>query len=100
VKFHRHLVAVCICAALLIASAKKSGAFALIGPFQPWMQATNGVMLPGDIGGPMSISNGYRLERSRGHLRLRPIIFWTSLVQMESQRWKAPLISSILCRRF
>jgi len=38
------------------------------------MQATNGVMLPGDIGGPMSISNGLPLERSRGHLRLRPII--------------------------
>ncbi len=35
-------------------------AFSLLGPVQPWMQATNGVILPGDIGGPMCISNGYR----------------------------------------
>lgn len=38
----------------------ESGAFALLGPVQPWMQATNGVISPDDIGGPMCISNGYR----------------------------------------
>ncbi len=32
----------------------------MLGPVQPWMQATNGVILSGDIGGPMDISNGYR----------------------------------------
>ena len=35
-------------------------AFSLLGPVQPWMQTTNGVILPGDIGGPMCISNEYR----------------------------------------
>ena len=44
----------------LIASTVGSGAFALLGPVQPWMQMTNGVINPGDIGGPMCISNGYR----------------------------------------
>ncbi len=44
----------------MLASATKSSAFALLGPVQPWMQATNGVVFPGDIGGPMCISNEYR----------------------------------------
>ncbi len=35
-------------------------AFALLGPVQPWMQATNGVIQSGDIGGPMDVGNGYR----------------------------------------
>lgn len=35
-------------------------AFALLGPFQPWMQPTNGLAEPGDIGGPMPIGSGYR----------------------------------------
>lgn len=35
-------------------------AFALLGPFQPWMEETNGLRQPGDIGGPMDISNEYR----------------------------------------
>lgn len=43
-----------------MAVTPKSGAFALLGPVQPWMQATNGVIFPGDIGGPMCISNEYR----------------------------------------
>ena len=59
-KSHFQKPAICLCAAFLIASTLKSGAFALLGPFQPWMQATNGVIVPGDIGGPMCISNGYR----------------------------------------
>ena len=32
----------------------------MLGPVQPWMQTTNDVISPGDIGGPMCISNGYR----------------------------------------
>lgn len=38
----------------------RGNAFALLGPFQSWMQPTNGLDSPGDIGGPMCISNGYR----------------------------------------
>jgi len=40
--------------------APSSFGFALLGPFAPWMQETNGVVFPGDIGGPMNIGNGYR----------------------------------------
>ncbi|HXR03893.1 MAG TPA: hypothetical protein VN836_04215 [Verrucomicrobiae bacterium] len=35
-------------------------AFALLGPFESWMEETNGLRQPGDIGGPMDITNGYR----------------------------------------
>jgi hypothetical protein len=52
--------AICLSAVLLIASIIQSSAFALLGPVQPWMQAANGVIFNGDIGGPMGISNGYR----------------------------------------
>ena len=48
-----------MCVALGL-SAPNAGAFALLGPVQPWMQTTNGVIFPGDIGGPMCISNEYR----------------------------------------
>jgi len=47
-------------AALLLLSTFNAHAFALLGPVQPWMQATNGVIQPGDIGGPMEIGSGYR----------------------------------------
>jgi hypothetical protein len=46
--------------AFLFASAINSGAFALLGPIQPWMQSTNGVITAGDIGGPMRLTNEYR----------------------------------------
>lgn len=57
---NRHVFGICLCVTLLITSAVESMAFALLGPVQPWMQQTNGVILPGDIGGPMSIGSGYR----------------------------------------
>jgi len=44
----------------LFVSTMNAQAFALLGPVQPWMLASNGVIYPGDIGGPMSITNGYR----------------------------------------
>ena len=44
----------------LLLVATKAEAFALLGPIQPWMQESNGVILPGDIGGPMNIGEGYR----------------------------------------
>jgi hypothetical protein len=45
---------------LMVFSAARTGAFSLLGPFQPWMQQTNDLRQQGDIGGPMCISNGYR----------------------------------------
>jgi hypothetical protein len=37
------------------------GAFSLIGPFEPWMDLTNGYRLPAiDIGGPMPLEQEYR----------------------------------------
>lgn len=53
------LLAVSLCAALIFSPARARG-FALLGPFVPWMQYTNGLRQPGDIGGPMDIGNGYR----------------------------------------
>ena len=35
-------------------------AFSLLGPVQPWMQASNRVIWAGDIGGPMELTNEYR----------------------------------------
>lgn len=59
-KFRLQNLALCFSAAFLIATTEKSDAFALLGPVQPWMQSSNGVIQPGDIGGPMCISNEYR----------------------------------------
>jgi hypothetical protein len=47
-------------AALLLLSTFNAHAFALLGPVQPWMQVTNGVIQPGNIGGPMEMGSGYR----------------------------------------
>ena len=35
-------------------------AFSLLGPYEPWMQSTNGFRQPGDIGGPMNLGAEYR----------------------------------------
>ncbi|MFO1513081.1 MAG: hypothetical protein U1F83_09250 [Verrucomicrobiota bacterium] len=35
-------------------------AFSLLGPYDTWMQPTNGFHLPGDIGGPMNLGEEYR----------------------------------------
>jgi hypothetical protein len=59
-KFRLQRFALYLSAAFLIGSTIESRAFALLGPVQPWMQTTNGVIFPDDIGGPMCISNGYR----------------------------------------
>jgi hypothetical protein len=59
-KFSLRVIAVCVGAIVLAISTVSSRAFALLGPVQPWMQATNGVALPGDTGGPMPIGCGYR----------------------------------------
>ena len=55
-------ISVCILMTCLVLglSTTSSRAFALLGPFESWMQATNGVREPGDIGGPMDITNEYR----------------------------------------
>ena len=45
---------------VVMLSACRTSAFALLGPFEPWMQETNGFRQPGDIGGPMCLTNDYR----------------------------------------
>jgi hypothetical protein len=51
------IVMACLALGLSTLSAR---AFSLLGPFQPWMEYTNGLRQPGDIGGPMDITNEYR----------------------------------------
>jgi hypothetical protein len=51
------LLLACLAIGLVSQSAR---AFSLLGPVQPWMQASNGVISPWDIGGPMQITNEYR----------------------------------------
>jgi hypothetical protein len=41
-------------------STARVQAFSLLGPYADWMDVTNGFRLPGDIGGPMDITEGYR----------------------------------------
>jgi hypothetical protein len=48
-----------VTACLLLGKATCLG-FSLVGPYAGWMQKTNGYRLPGDIGGPMDIGQGYR----------------------------------------
>ena len=38
----------------------QANAFALLGPYESWMEETNDFRQPGDIGGPMDIGSGYR----------------------------------------
>lgn len=54
---------------LVILPWRQAHAFALLGPYEDWMQPSNGFRVPasffaaytpGDIGGPMTIGNGYR----------------------------------------
>jgi hypothetical protein len=45
--------------AAMLATPFQSHAFALLGPPEPWMTATNG-LTGADIGGPMNLNNGYR----------------------------------------
>ena len=57
-----------LCACWLALQATRMEAFSLLGPYEAWMQPSNGFRLPvtpiydqpGDIGGPMCLSNGYR----------------------------------------
>src|SRR5215471_9962993 len=47
-------------ALLLCSFVVNSSAFSLLGPYADWMQPTNNFRMPGDIGGPMDITEGYR----------------------------------------
>src|SRR5277367_6213123 len=63
----KSILLICVCCALLL-PAIPARAFALLGPFESWMQSSNDFspafdywyVSPGHIGGPMCISNGYR----------------------------------------
>ena len=59
-KFKLQNLAFGLIAVFVFAAPANSRAFSLLGPVQPWMQPSNGVIVPGDIGGPMEIGNGYR----------------------------------------
>jgi hypothetical protein len=59
-KFGLQNLVIYLIAAFLFALILESRAFSLLGPVQPWMQSSNGVIYDGDIGGPMCISNEYR----------------------------------------
>ena len=54
------MIALRLGAIFFIASVVDCGAFALVGPVQPWMQTPNKLIQPGAIGGPMSLGSGYR----------------------------------------
>jgi len=58
-KFRKVLAALLVSIGLF-QFAPSSFGFALLGPFAPWMEETNGLRQPGDIGGPMDIGSGYR----------------------------------------
>ena len=50
-----------LCVALFLAAGiQAASAFALLGPFAPWMVAPLTYQLPSAIGGPMNIGEGYR----------------------------------------
>ena len=46
--------------AALFAGPVGGFAFSLLGPYADWMDVQKGYQLPGDIGGPMNIGEGYR----------------------------------------
>ena len=45
---------------IFITAALRVAAFSLLGPFEPWMDRTNNLRVPGDIGGPMKIDEEHR----------------------------------------
>jgi hypothetical protein len=45
---------------VFLSGAPACSAFSLLGPYTKWMSFTNHYRLPGDIGGPMGIGQGYR----------------------------------------
>ena len=48
-------------ALLLLSLVMRLEAFSLLGPYEPWMDTTNGFRsYNGDIGGPMALGNEYR----------------------------------------
>ena len=53
-----HIICVLAVMLLLTASAR---AFSLMGPFASWQTGAIGYNLPGDVGGPMNIFEGYRI---------------------------------------
>ena len=57
-----HFCFLFVIAGLMLSNPSRVNAFALLGPLEPWMTASNGFTpLAYDyIGGPMCISNGYR----------------------------------------
>ena len=51
---------VLLIAGLVCGAARSTQAFSLLGPYKTWQVQAIGYNLPGDIGGPMTLSEGYR----------------------------------------
>jgi len=54
------LLVLCLAFLALFQFTPSSLGFALLGPYESWMEQTNGFRQPSDIGGPMDIGSGYR----------------------------------------
>ncbi len=67
-KWNRFKTILLLTLCCLVIFTTRLQAFSLLGPYEPWMQYTNCFRLPftvidyypGDIGGPMCVTNGYR----------------------------------------
>lgn len=49
-----------LCVVLFAWLTASASAFSLLGPYAPWQVTAIGYQLPGDIGGPMSLGEGFR----------------------------------------
>jgi hypothetical protein len=58
-RFKRNICFFAVCIAVGL-STLCAHAFSLLGPYESWIEQTNGFHQLGDIGGPMDIGSGYR----------------------------------------
>ena len=56
----KRLIKILLLAALAAGLAPGARAFSLLGQFKNWQIQPWGYQLPGDIGGPMTLSEGFR----------------------------------------
>src|SRR6266487_708950 len=56
----RSVSILCLLVSLALGGVRTGTSFSLLGPYAPWQVTPIGYNLPGDIGGPMRLSDGYR----------------------------------------
>ena len=56
-RFKQKIFALAVAVTLVV----DASAFSLMGPFASWQTAAIGYNLPGDVGGPMTLSEDYRI---------------------------------------